>query len=464
MQMRAGAARDQLELTDATVAAQIRTFSRSTINLAKFLERGLSAISEAIEHLAEGPPEFQKGLRVLGRGLAKALKMLLTDEQKDSEVCARFEKAWGTTVATVAMESTSIISDLKSFSAQGESAALVRAVSSIINLAGASATGYLPRETSVEMGGLLDGLVEIFEAMELSWDEFTKGNTVQGIEVVYWSLQSVSLRFMPSSPLNDKVHLDVVQSLDKVLGNLSKAVLEHERRVMESAVCWRTEQNRARQRPEKCPEGYTWDKTASCYPTVMPPPLEESLKMKSAEGKISINVAQASPAACDPHGTFPQKHGHFCYTPCSPGFRPNRGQLKCISACDEKFPAESPQMCARSPNFLTRSSAEMVTTVLNSAFTLEENLVKMREGGVQGEFLNSTIKVFIEMGRPFESPACPIKGNLTATPNPSLICDMDCSLGQLPGDCRLQSGPLVVCLASKDEKCASGQVLCKKKA
>merc|ERR1712232_558352 len=80
---------------------------------------------------------------------------------------------------------------------------------------------------------------------------------------------------------------------------------------------------------------------------------------------------------------------------------------KCISACEGKFPAETSGMCGRDSGMITKAILEMVTTVLNSAFSLADNIIKMKEHGVNGETLAATIQIFIDMGKPFANPTCP---------------------------------------------------------
>jgi hypothetical protein len=64
-------------------------------------------------------------------------------------------------------------------------------------------------------------------------------------------------------------------------------------------------------------------------------------------------------------------------------------------------------MCGRDSGIVTKAILEMVTTVLNSAFSLAENIIKMKEHGVDAETLSATIQVFIDMGKPFANPTCP---------------------------------------------------------
>merc|ERR1719163_1753854 len=108
----------------------------------------------------------------------------------------------------------------------------------------------------------------------------------------------------------------------------------------------------------------------------------------------------AIPARCDSSSRFSEKHGQFCYSTCGGGFEP-KSHSKCISKCEGKFPAETPAMCAQNKGMATKAIMEMVATVLNAGFSLSENIIKMKEHGVEATSLSSTVQVFIDMGKPF---------------------------------------------------------------
>merc|ERR1712232_846992 len=115
----------------------------------------------------------------------------------------------------------------------------------------------------------------------------------------------------------------------------------------------------------------------------------------------------AIPARCDSSSRFSEKHGRFCYSTCGDGFEP-KSHSKCISKCEGKFPAETPAMCGQNPGMVTKAIMEMVTVGMNSAFKLAENIIKFKEHGVDANSLSSTVQVFIDMGKPFANPICPV--------------------------------------------------------
>merc|ERR1712232_955988 len=104
-----------------------------------------------------------------------------------------------------------------------------------------------------EVKKYLNAIAEAFETMGVSWQKFAEGRTAEGIEAVYWGLRSITDSVMPDAIKDNEVYDTVIAALDLVLGNLSKHILEYERHILESNVCWRTEQGRDRQRPSEWP-------------------------------------------------------------------------------------------------------------------------------------------------------------------------------------------------------------------
>jgi len=250
---------------------------------------------------------------------------------------------------------------------------------------------------------------------------------------------------LPDRFKDDPLYNTIIGTLDFVLGNLSTHILEYERLIMESNVCWRTEKNRDSQRPMYCPEKYAWDGVGYCYPmlalastkstvstkstalvTTKSNQLDKALAKKGGDnggGDNHYNPSHnAIPARCDVDGYYSEKHGMYCYTPCGAGWQQKDGATKCISACEGNFSAETPLMCGRDSGIITKTIMDMVTTVLNTAFTLADNIMTMQEHGVNAETLTSTIQVFINLGKPFANPTCP---SPAPTPFPMGIEDDD---------------------------------------
>jgi hypothetical protein len=132
--------------------------------------------------------------------------------------------------------------------------------------------------------------------------------------------------------------------------------------------------------------------------------LDKSMQLKGGDER----PRGAIPARCDRTSRFSEKHGHMCFSACGDGFEPKSGSMKCISTCEGNFSSETPAMCGRDPGIIAKTIIEMVTVVMNSAFQLSENIIKMKERGIDARSLSSTIQVFIDMGKPFANPICPV--------------------------------------------------------
>jgi hypothetical protein len=385
--------------------------------VAKAIQCGLQAIIQSTSHFMAEPPRIADGIGELGTELLQCISQLLTEEQKRDPNFSRFDSAWTSTFEGIPDASKEIEEDIKLYSATGDPPPLIRAIGNIIATAGSAVTGFLPMETSTEVEKYLGTVVETLEIMSLSWDDFAEGRTAEGIEDIYNGLKEIFEGFAPQDWKDNAIYDTLIGSLDTILGQLSKHVLEYERRILESKVCWRAEKNRERLIADVCPDGYISGGDSYCYPMVLLGRESASVKNGHLDGSVQEKDAgnyqngppsrSAIPARCDSDSSFSEKHGHFCYTTCGGGFQP-KSQFKCISACEGNFSAETPAMCGRDPGIVAKAILEMVTTTLNSGFVLADNIIRMTQNGVNGEVLSATIQVFIDMGKPFANPICPV--------------------------------------------------------
>jgi len=298
---------------------------------------------------------------------------------------------------------------------------LIQAIASILGEAGSLISNFLPEETGTELRKYLSAVSDAFEAVGSSWDDFARGRTAEGIETLYLGLKGIADDLIPDAWKNNTIYVVVATTLDTVLGNLSQHVLEYERRLMEATVCWRTEQHRERMRPEVCPEGWAAGGDAFCYQLVSLQQHETAGQLdKTVQTKGGNRPRGAVPARCDRSSQYSEKHGNFCYSACGSGFE-TKSHAKCISKCEGKFPAETPGMCGRDKGMAIKAIMEMVTVVINSGFKIAEHVIKMKEHGVDAKSLSSTVQVFIDLGKPFANPICPVPSTTDETPSPTAI-------------------------------------------
>jgi hypothetical protein len=456
-------------VSSTSAVLHMRTYTSNPMNVASVIQCGIQAVLGAIMHFSVEPPRIMEGITQLGTDLLKCVEKMFEPKDLKADGYVHFKEAWEISFQEIGPAAQSIEADLAWYSREGHTPALIRAIGSIIGEAGVICR-FLPPDVGMEVRKYLDVVVESFDTMSTSWDEFSKGNTVDGIEAIYWGLRTITSSFIPDVLKDNEVYNTIIGTLDFVLGNLSTHVLEYERRIMESKVCWRTEKRRGEQRPSECEDDYVHDGGAYCYPrrqslvsvSSSTNSFDRTLMKKNGGGDGGYATGEgAIPARCDPSTDYTEKHGHFCYTPCGSGWQVKPEDFKkCISACEGKFPAETPGMCGADAGIVTKAILEMVTTILNSAFTLAENIIKMKEDGVNAELLSSTIQVFIDMGKPFANPTCPEPETPKAPANHA-ICSESCMVGNDIGRCRLKSGSLVICLdANEAGACAAGETPC----
>eukprot|EP00929_Paragymnodinium_shiwhaense_P046608 TRINITY_DN23728_c0_g1_i2.p1 TRINITY_DN23728_c0_g1~~TRINITY_DN23728_c0_g1_i2.p1 ORF type:complete len:484 (+),score=90.63 TRINITY_DN23728_c0_g1_i2:76-1527(+) len=255
-----------LQLRDQHLTNHIRTFSGDAANVARVIQQGITALIQAVSHFTASPPRVGDGILELGTELLSCVELLMPDAEVAGDEFQNFKSAWNEAFERIPGAAESIQADIELFIRDGDAPVLIRAIGSIIAEAGALVVSFLPPMTAVEVNKYLNAVVEAFETMGVSWAEFAAGRTVEGIEAIYWGLRSITDSIMPDSIKNNEVYNTIIGALDLVLGNLSKHILEYERRILESNVCWRTEKNRERQRPSQCPDGFIWDGQAECYP------------------------------------------------------------------------------------------------------------------------------------------------------------------------------------------------------
>jgi len=470
----------EMQLFDSEAASHMQVLSRDASNVAGVLQKCMSALLASTTHFTAQPPRVVDGITELGKGLLEPVEMLVPDGLQKNDVFQKFKTAWADVFVRIPEAFKSIKEDIELYIETGEGQYLVRAISSILEEAVLVVNNWLPQNTAMEINKYLDSFADMVDAMGASWGDFTDGKTVDGVESIYWGLRSVTDSLLPDSVKSEEAYDTIVSGLDLVLGSLSKHVLEYERLIMESSVCWRVEKSRERKRPEVCPNEYVWDGAAECYPTSELPTttasanirddyehfkkgscrgshvfdnprqykvegfkgsLESCMELCSQNPKclaaeyksdkhcetweeeptttwrLSFNKAcykrknppadagRPIPARCGED--FTDKQGHYCYASCPAGSEVKESsQHKCVSACTGDFPAESRLMCGKSTGMLAKAVLEMVTVVLNSAFSVADNIKKMHEHGVKGELLTDTIQTFIDMGRPFANPMC----------------------------------------------------------
>jgi len=159
--------------------------------------------------------------------------------------------------------------------------------------------------------------------------------------------------------------------------------------------------------------GWAIQDGAGPIPTVVPYSVDggTSLYQASAsEGAAGGPVRHGTQEAmCDMGSEYNEKHDGWCLKPCPSGFQ-TKSATRCIQTCGGEFPAEGMNeiVCGTDQGELMVAMTEMVSMVASGAIESYVLIKEMQEAGVHAEKLSDTIDVFIEMGKPFARPQCPV--------------------------------------------------------
>jgi len=120
-------------------------------------------------------------------------------------------------------------------------------------------------------------------------------------------------------------------------------------------------------------------------------------------------------ALCDASSEYSEQGGQWCYKSCPDGFLPSGSS--CVQVCGGDFPAEgyADFVCGTDHDELLRATTEMLTMVTSGAMETYVLFNETRGAGVHAAKLTHTINVFIDMGKPFARPECPVTEFLGGT-------------------------------------------------
>jgi len=406
---------------DEAIAESIKNRSVDASKVAWAINKGIHGVLKAVVHFSAKPARVAEGISKLGSSLFEVVDSLLPSHHKTQEEYKRFKTAWDEAFQSIPKTAVSVERDIDAYVRDGAPDALIRAITTLIDEVSGVITNFLPPKTGVEVMKYLDAITDALQYVSDSWESFHRGDTVSGIESVYFGLRNITDDLIPMQWRNSTTYKLIVGAVDSVISKLSNNVLEYERRILESSCCWRRFKKRERSRPKLCSSGYIWGGERYCYPDsrdsrrrrdnsagLVQTEVEVEAETDSGVARKRKRPRGAIPARCDENGRFSSKQGHWCYASCPSGMRPKRGGMQCKSSCSGNFSASTPLMCGTDSGMITRAIVEMATVVLNSAFSLADTIMKMKKDGVNGELLSGTIQTFIDLGKPFAHPLCPI--------------------------------------------------------
>ncbi|CAE7367806.1 unnamed protein product [Symbiodinium pilosum] len=435
-------------------AEQAARFLQNASGVAAAIQQGLEGIWSAVDHFKATPPDVNKGLMVLGSTLLRALDLVLTEEGRESwGDYAKFRDFWTKAFEDFQSNFEGIRADLQSFAEEGNVTSLISAVSQVLVRSSDMVAGFVSEPLANTISRVLDAVNKAFAAVGEALTEFRDGDTVGGLQAIYYGLRNAT-QGLWGSDSNDTILVGIVASLDGIVGGISQDVLEYQRRLSESQCCWKVSLARERYLPSMCSEGYIYDGDRHCVPEdeakcykpaadcVMPFKYR-GVTYKNCTSKhhsrpwcahdaeyqrnrwsdceevpctslLSLDRADwwqrkpsgTVPATCDTTDTDDvEKNGGWCYKACPEGYK--AFAARCWTSCEASpFPFNSPLICAESQAVLQSTVAEMVTVTLRSALSLASVLASMQALGVNAQSLTATINVFLDMGKPFALPKC----------------------------------------------------------
>lgn len=458
-QVKGLAGEQQGALVTARLAHQ---FLQTPANIAEALRKGLEGIQFAIRPLQAQPSDVVGGISKLGSTLLDCMVLIITEEGKSNwGDYDKFQKEWTEKFNGLAASVDDIKLDLNEFVATGKVKHLTSGLSQILSQASDISLDLVPGDLGKTISRYLDSLNKAFVSVGEAIRQFEDGDTLSSLETVYFGLRNATDSLMPELVENNAMYNSIVNTLDGIVGGISKDVLEYKRRIAESSACWKVSRSRERRMPKICPDGFNWDgerhcwpkedskcwqPAAECVPTFIfrgdtysnctrknhkQPWCSHNAKYKwgkwsnceevaCSESLLSLSAGSVDrstsgkqqkgtiPARCDDSddSKYSEKTGGWCYADCSTGFE--AFGAKCWTQCEgSTFPAESSLICGRDPGVLASTLMELLTVTLHSAFRAVTVISKMQAVGVDAENLGSTIQILIDAGKPFALPRCP---------------------------------------------------------
>jgi hypothetical protein len=393
---------------------------------------------QAIRAFSAQPPRVQDGLRALGTNLLEAVRAPVEEAYRDPASFQQFEQAWMNFFDTALTKSPSIQGNITVFQEDGNPDAVILAVSDILNLLGEGVVEFVPMRTAQEVIKYVDAVADVLGALGTSWAGFENGQEAQAIEDLYAGLRAALDNVLPANLKNDETYKLIIGTLDGVIFNLSETVLEFQRQIVESRVCWKTQRSRDRTRPSVCPPGFYWNGETLCLPetTAAPAPAslirEEASEVsildhatfrkgnkpdKSTSGKNRVPDG-ARVAICDANSEHPEKVGGWCFAACPLGMVSTGSQCKTeCSAPGSQYPADDgAALCGQNQGVITEAIVNIVLGVTNGAISSALLIAGLVRDGVDSNSLTQTINSFVNLAKPFAYKQCPLPGAIPAGP------------------------------------------------
>eukprot|EP00439_Symbiodinium_sp_Y106_P085687 s112_g29.t1 len=213
-------------------------------------------IWSAVDHFKASPPNVTGGITVLGSTLLQSLNLILTEEGRASwPDYAKFRDFWTKAFEDFDSNFQGIRTDLASFAEEGNVTSLISAVSQVLVQASDMVVDMVPGPLAGTISRALDAVNKAFAAVGEALAEFRDGDTLGGLQALYYGLRNASQGLWSSDDDKDAAFASLVAGLDGIVGGLSEDVLDYQRRLAEGKSCWKVSLARERYLPSICSEG-----------------------------------------------------------------------------------------------------------------------------------------------------------------------------------------------------------------
>lgn len=397
--------------SDAKVAGVLLQTRMEPMVIGTAVQKGLAAVMEAVNLFMAKPLNLAKALDTLGKGLLDAITEPVRSAFNDEPAFVTFEEEWMKFFDNAAVTVPNVASNITKYQEEGSPECVVIAISDILEFLADGVVQFVPTATAMEVVKYVDAVSDVLGAIGGSWTKFETGQEAQAIQDLYFALRVVLNNVLPESVRNDETYNLIIGTIDNVMADLSKTVLEFQKQITEGSVCWKVQENRPKARPSVCMEGFYWNGEYFCLPVPKeeePSLLETAVARKvdgAAEGKVKLPDG-AMVALCETGGQYPEKIGHWCYSLC-PATMESIGST-CKTRCMGEFPADDGgMMCGHNSGVLIEAVMNMVLSVTTNAINAGLLITDMAKNGVSTDSLSSTINAFVSMAKPFAYSTCP---------------------------------------------------------
>mmetsp|Transcript_5290 Transcript_5290/g.11985 ORF Transcript_5290/g.11985 Transcript_5290/m.11985 type:complete len:582 (-) Transcript_5290:231-1976(-) len=221
---------------------------------------GIEAWSKSSELFTQDPPDIEGGLEVLHRDLWQIVEIVVPESEQGTQRFQEGEKAFHH-LFQAAKQGIELRKDILTFAREGDTEALVSGMGRILQEVTELSEDYFPGATKY-----LHALRDFSDGVGEGWTMYGSGN-VDGALVKIWDSLKIAVdELVPDDVQNQQTYQLVMGTVDGVVGEMSRHILEYQRAIQSSKLCYKRTVHREQVRPRQCQEGFAWDQGHLCWP------------------------------------------------------------------------------------------------------------------------------------------------------------------------------------------------------